>query len=212
MNAKPSLLIIGNSNVGKTSITRLLMPNPRKFKGKTGKIPGSTLLIKPVSQTNLSYKIVDLPGFGYMKHSSHRRQEHIKKQIVIHIEKHHTEYFCGLVVINILRIEDELEKYFLKNKTTIPLSFELINFLKEFQIPLIILINKIDKVSILEKRRTIKLFLDCAKEYNLNIKSSSDLNKDNESEILYMEFSALKRVNLDKLKKKINASCHNYKI
>ncbi|MFX1467859.1 MAG: GTPase, partial [Promethearchaeota archaeon] len=76
MNKKPSLLIIGNSNVGKSSITRLLLPNPRKFKGKTGKIPGSTLLIKPISQPNLSYQIVDLPGFGFMKKTSHRREEH----------------------------------------------------------------------------------------------------------------------------------------
>ena len=50
MKEKPSLLIIGNSNVGKSAITRLLMPNPRKFKGKTGKKPGSSLLIKSVSQ------------------------------------------------------------------------------------------------------------------------------------------------------------------
>jgi GTP-binding protein EngB required for normal cell division len=42
MNEKPSLLIIGNSNVGKSSITKLLLPNPKIFKGKIGKSPGST--------------------------------------------------------------------------------------------------------------------------------------------------------------------------
>lgn len=203
MNEKPSLLIIGNSNVGKSSITRLLMPNPRKFKGKTGKKPGSTLLIKPISQSIMSYQIVDLPGFGYMKHSSHRRQEHIKKQIVIHIEKHHEDYFLGLVVINVLRIEDELEKYFIQNKKTIPLSFELINFLKEFKIPLLILINKIDKVSILDKKRIIKLFIDSAYEYNLNLVPYLDFNTNNKSEIPYLEFSALKKINLQKLKQNI---------
>ncbi|MHA2185967.1 MAG: GTPase, partial [Promethearchaeota archaeon] len=78
MNEKPSLLIIGNANVGKSSITKLLLPNPRHFKGKIGKTPGSTLMIKPISQQNLPYKIVDLPGFGYTKHSSRRRSEHIK--------------------------------------------------------------------------------------------------------------------------------------
>ena len=108
---KPSLLIIGNSNVGKSSITKLLLPNPRKFKGKTGKQPGSTLLIKPISLPQMPYDILDLPGFGYMKSSSRRREEHIKKQLVVHIEKHHDDYFFGLVIINILRIEDELKKY-----------------------------------------------------------------------------------------------------
>ncbi|UCD00633.1 MAG: 50S ribosome-binding GTPase [Promethearchaeota archaeon] len=200
MSEKPSLLIIGNSNVGKSSITRLLMPNPRYYKGKSGKKPGSTLLIRPISHSNMDYQIVDLPGFGYMKHSSHRRQEHLKKQIVIHIEKHYQDYFFGLVVINILRIEDEIEKYFIQNKKTIPLSFELIGFLKEFKINLLILINKIDKVSIFDKNRFIKLFLDSANEYNLKLVKYADFDASRELEIPYLEFSALKRINLKKLK------------
>ena len=77
MKQKPSLLIIGNSNVGKSTITRSLLPNPKKFKGKTGKSPGSTLLIKPITQPSMAYQIVDLPGFGYMKHTSRRREEHV---------------------------------------------------------------------------------------------------------------------------------------
>ena len=133
MKQKPSLLIIGNSNVGKSTITRSLLPNPKKFKGKTGKSPGSTLLIKPITQPSMAYQIVDLPGFGYMKHTSRRREEHVKKQIVVHIEKHNKDYFFGLIVINILRIEDEIDKFFFQNKETIPLSFELIKFLKEFE-------------------------------------------------------------------------------
>ena len=196
MNQKPSLLIIGNSNVGKTSITRLLMPNPRKFKGKIGKTPG-----KSITQENLPYNIVDLPGFGYVSQSSRRRAEHIKKQMVIHIEKHHTDYFFGLVVINILRIEDELEKYFIQNKKTIPLSFELVNFLKEFQIPLLIIINKIDKVSNLDKIKNIKLFVESAKEYGISIVHLNKRELNNKEEIPYLDFSALKKTNLEKLKK-----------
>lgn len=199
MTAKPSLLIIGNSNVGKTSITRLLLPNPKKFKGKTGKKPGSTLLIRPISQPNLPYQIVDLPGFGYMKKSSRRREEHVKKQIVIHIEKYHQDYFFGLVVINILRIEDEIDKYFIQNRKTIPLSFELINFLLEFKIPLLILINKIDKLSHRDVRRKINLFIDAAKEYGLMLVHLDKYQKEDEFKIPYLEFSALKKINKNKL-------------
>ena len=200
MKKKPSLLIIGNSNVGKSSITRLLLPNPKKFKGKTGKTPGSTLLIKPIIQTNLPYQIVDLPGFGYMKHSSRRREEHIKKQIVVHIEKHHRKYFFGLVIINILRIEDEINKYFIQNKDTIPFNFELIKFLDEFEIPLLIIINKIDKFSIFDKKRAIKLFIDSVNEYGLNLIHLNDFKYENKAEIPYLEVSALKKINIDKLK------------
>ncbi len=200
MNEKPLLLIIGNSNVGKSSITRLLLPNPRKFKGKIGKHPGSTLLIKSIIQTDLPYKIVDLPGFGYIRRVSHRREEHIKKQIVIHIEKHHQDYFFGLVVINILRIKDEIEKYFIHNQETVPLSFELIKFLREFDIPILLIFNKIDKVSNLDKSKSIRLFIESAEKYKLNLVHLDDHEFHDKAEIPYLEFSALQKINIEKLK------------
>ncbi len=203
MNVKPSLLIIGNSNVGKSSITRLLLPNPRKFKGKIGKSPGSTLLVKSITQPNLSYKIIDLPGFGYASHSSRRRAEHIKKQIVLHIEKHYDDYFFGLVVINILRIEDEINKYFVLDNKTIPLSFELIQFLNEFKVPFLIIINKVDKFSTFDKKRIIQLFINSAKEYGLNLVHLNSYKNKNNFEIPYLEFSALKKINLKELKQAI---------
>lgn len=200
MKQKPSLLIIGNSNVGKSSITRLLMPNPRKFKGKIGKTPGSTLLIKPITQDNLPYKVVDLPGFGYISQSSRRRGEHNKKQIVVHIEKHYEDYFLGLIIINILRIEDEIQKYFIQNRKTIPLSFELIQFLNEFKIPLLVIFNKIDKFSNLDKKKIINLFVESAKEHGLKLVHLIDRKIEKKSEIPYLEFSVLKKTNLTKLK------------
>jgi len=201
MREKPSLLIIGNSNVGKTSITRLLLSNPRKFKGKSGKKPGSTLLIKPIVQPNMRFQIIDLPGFGYMNHSSHRREEHIKKQIVIHLEKHHKDYFLCLIIINVLRIEDEINKYFIQNKKTIPLSFELINFLNELNIPLLVIFNKIDKLSNYDKNRIITLFLNSTSEFKLELIPLNELKKESKNQIPFLEFSALKKINLDKLKK-----------
>ncbi len=203
MLEKPTLMIIGNSNTGKSSITRLLLPNPKLFKGKSGKTPGSTLLIRPISQPGLKYQIVDLPGFGYMKSSSKRREEHIKNQIVSHVEHHHEKYFLALIIINILRIEDELTKYFTRNQTTIPLSFELIDFLSEFKMPKIIILNKIDKVSTLDKTRIISVFLKKAEEngYKL-IPLEKYILKDPES-IPYLEFSALKKLNLGTLKTSI---------
>jgi GTP-binding protein EngB required for normal cell division len=204
MKKKPTLLIIGNSNVGKSSITRLLLPNPRKFKGKTGKQPGSTLLIKPITLPQMTYDIMDLPGFGYMKSSSRRREEHIKKQLVVHIEKHHDDYFFGLVIINILRIEDELKKYHFKSQITIPLTFELIKFLKEYNIPLLVILNKIDKISIFDKKKIISLFINSAKDYGLNLIHVNEKIDNDRSKTFYLEFSALKKINLDKLKRTIN--------
>ncbi|MFO8019161.1 MAG: GTPase [Promethearchaeia archaeon] len=203
MDDEKYLLIIGNSNVGKSSITRLLLPHPKRFKGKTGKSPGSTLQIKPIFQHGMSYKIVDLPGFGYMRHSSKRREDHLKKQIVVHIEKKHHRYFFALVVINILRIEDELEKYHYLNQKTIPLSFELINFLREFQIPLLVIMNKIDKLNNFHVRRRIRLFVNTATQYGLNLLHLDEYRHEDEI-IPYLEFSALNKTNLGKLKKELH--------
>jgi len=203
MKEKPSLLIIGNSNVGKSSIAKLLIPNPKLYKGKVGKSPGSTRLIRSLDLENMPYKIVDGPGFGYMKSASKRREEHVKQQIVIHVEKHHQEYFLGLVVLNALRIEDELDKYFIKNRKTIPLSFELIQFLREFSMPILLIINKIDKVSIFDKKRIMSLLIDAGTKYGLSFITLDDYQK-HEKGIPYLEFSALKKTNLEDLKKCIN--------
>jgi GTP-binding protein EngB required for normal cell division len=203
MKEKPSLLIIGNSNVGKTSITKLLLPNPKDFKGKTGKDPGSTLLIKSLSHPDLPFNILDLPGFGYMKDSSRRREEHTKKQLIIHIEKNYAQFFFSLIVINILRIEDELTKYHSAHSHTLPLSYELIQFLKEFKLPVLIIINKVDKVSNYHKNRIISLFVEKAKSYNLILAPLTKI-EDYKGVIPYIEFSAFKKLNLNLLKTIIN--------
>ncbi len=210
MEEKPSLLIIGNSNVGKSTIAKLLLPNPSQYKGKIGKTPGSTLLIKPITQKQMSYQIVDLPGFGYMKKESRRRQEHIKQQLVSHIENYHDKYFFGLVVLNVLRIEDELGKYFYEKQKTIPLSFEMITFLLEFAIPILILINKIDKISNFDEIRIIKFFIDSARRYGFNIVHLDHFNYDYQVQLPYLKFSGLKKTNLGKLKKIINFFFTNY--
>jgi len=201
MKDKPILLIIGNSNVGKSSITRLLVPNPKEFKGKRGKKPGSTVLIKPIDQPDMPYQIVDLPGFGYMKHASKRREEHIKRKIVVYIEKQHQNCFLALIIVNILRIEDEIQKYYIDNQVTIPLTFELINFLREYDLPVVIVINKIDKLSILDKNRRISLLVQAARDYNIPLFEFKTINEITQKSISYIEFSALKKTNLHDLKK-----------
>ena len=208
MSDKPSLLIIGNSNVGKSAIASLLLPNSKSYKGKSGKYPGSTQLIKSISHLKLPYEIIDLPGFGFMKGISRRREEHTKKQLILHIEKHYSDYFLALVIINILRIEDELTKYHSANSTTLPLSYELIQFLKEFNFPLLIIINKIDKVSDYHKQRIISLFVESAGEYNITLVPLARIENYPNS-IPFLEFSALKKINLSLLKQYIEFNLPN---
>ncbi len=206
MKEKSSLLIIGNSNSGKSSIAKLLLPHPKEYKGKIGKDPGSTLLIKPIEQKDLPFKIIDMPGFGFAAHSSRRRTEHIKNQIVLHIEKHHQDYFYALIIVSVLRIQDEITKYFLESEETVPLSFELITFLRENSLPLLIIFNKTDKLSKYDKDKVIRLFIDSAKEYGLNMIDLEHYREELEEQIPYLEFSAVKKINLGKLKEIIYKS------
>ena len=85
----------------------------------------------------------------------------------------------------------------------IPLNFELIQFLNEFNIPLLIILNKIDKFSIYDKDRVINLFLTAAEEFGINMVNLREFTVKNDSRIPYLEFSALKKTHIKELKKVI---------
>jgi len=197
---KPVLIIIGNSNVGKSRLARHLISNPKKFKGKSGKIPGTTLLIKKIQDPLIPFDILDLPGFGYMKGTSRRRTEHIRKQIVIYIEKHYKEIFLGIVVVNILRIRDEMEKWFYKNEKSVPLTFEFITFFKEFNIPIVVILNKIDKLSKFDQKNASDLFFDVAKKFGLKPVKYEDFFNFDEKNLPVLLTSALKREGVEEMK------------
>ncbi len=216
MKVKPLLVIIGNSNVGKSTITKKILPKSHNFKGKTGKHPGSTLLIKTIPST-LPYDIVDLPGFGFMKSTSRRREEHIKKSMVKFLEKRSLNIFYALVVINILRIEDELSKYYLKNENTIPLSLEILDFLTELEVRFLIVLNKIDKVSQYDLNKIKNLFIELANSYGYDIIEFKE-NIDKEElfnfkpkQVPLVQISALKNINFDSVRKVITFSFEQYK-
>lgn len=197
---KPVLIIIGNSNVGKTSITRYLVSNPKKFKGKTGKIPGTTLLLKKIQDPLMPFDILDLPGFGFMKRSSRRRTEHIRKMIIIHIEKHFKEFFLGIVVVNALRIRDELEKWFYKSEETIPLTFEFINLFKEFNTPVLVVLNKIDKLNLIDRKKIETFFFDSATKFGLKLVKFNEFKGFDSSAFPVLMTSALKKIGIKELK------------
>ncbi|MEJ2296179.1 MAG: hypothetical protein P8Y23_15615, partial [Candidatus Lokiarchaeota archaeon] len=104
-------------------------------------------------------------------------------------------------VINILRIEDEIQKYYINNQATIPLSFELLNFFRDFNVPILIIINKIDKLSHFDKESKLAFFTNTAREYNIPLSKFEDIKNLSKDAITYLEFSALKKTNLYDLKK-----------
>ncbi|MFW9601403.1 MAG: ribosome biogenesis GTP-binding protein YihA/YsxC, partial [Prevotella sp.] len=78
---KPEYAFIGRSNVGKSSLINMLCNN--KKLAKTSSTPGKTLLINHFIINNEWY-IVDLPGYGFAKHSKSVKQR-LEKMISSYI-------------------------------------------------------------------------------------------------------------------------------
>ncbi len=208
-NNKPILIVIGNSNVGKSSLTRYLIRDPKSFKGKSGKLPGTTLLLKKIQDPETPYDILDLPGFGYMKGTSKRRTEHIKKMMVIHLEKHNKEFFLALVVVNILRIRDELEKWFYKSDTSIPLTFELITLFKEFNVPIVLILNKIDKLNTIDRKNTEEFFIEAAKKFGIKPVRYEEFKGFTREQFPVLLTSASKKINVEEMKQIVQTRYEN---
>ena len=76
---KPEIVLLGRSNVGKSSLINILMG--RKSLARTSSQPGKTRLINfylvqaKQDEQKLSWYFVDLPGYGYAKASKTEREK-----------------------------------------------------------------------------------------------------------------------------------------
>ena len=68
----PECCLIGRSNVGKSSIINAITKS--KNLAKTSKTPGRTQSIN-IYEINKKLNVVDLPGYGYAKHSIYIREQ-----------------------------------------------------------------------------------------------------------------------------------------
>ena len=77
-SSKPLIVFAGRSNVGKSSVIRLL--TGRKI--RVGKSPGSTRWEQWIDLDSVT--IVDIPGFGYMASTSKTDIEETKTRVIQH--------------------------------------------------------------------------------------------------------------------------------
>ncbi|MHA1341152.1 MAG: GTPase [Promethearchaeota archaeon] len=196
---KQKLVVLGNSNVGKSTFVRFLIGNPKITIGIAGKHAGSTKTIKKYSFSNLPFDIIDLPGFGAMTTITKYEREKVHNSIINYIESNRQYIFLAVVIVNSIRINDELEKWYYQNKETIPLSFEFVSWLDELKIPCIVLINKIDKLKksqISQIERKIRMIFEEFGFREKEIDCNSGL-------ILIKSISLKKGINLQGLKELI---------
>ena len=121
----------GRSNCGKSSILNALTNN--KKLAKTSKTPGRTQAINffDIDSTG-TFKIVDLPGYGYAKVSKKMRSEWCQE-----IEK----YLMTRKSLNALCIIMDIRHPFKED------DLKLINWCETKDLPMILLLNKADKLS-----------------------------------------------------------------
>tara|TARA_B100001057_G_scaffold312799_1_gene312874 strand:+ start:110 stop:709 length:600 start_codon:yes stop_codon:yes gene_type:complete len=137
----------GRSNCGKSSILNALTNN--KKLAKTSKTPGRTQSINVFEiKSNSDFKIIDLPGYGYAKVSKKMRASWGQE-----IEK----YLMTRQCLNALCIIMDIRHPFKEDDES------LIDWCESKDLPMILLLNKADKLS---KSQITKTVLNATKELN----------------------------------------------
>jgi len=137
---KPEYAFIGRSNVGKSSLINAL--TQRKSLARVSKSPGKTQTIN-LFEINDSWRLVDLPGYGYAKVSQKQREQ------------------WDQMIINYLSFRTNLVTAFVLVDGRIPpqkVDLEFIGRLGKKGIPFVILFTKWDKVKTKDRTKTLNTY------------------------------------------------------
>ena len=128
-DGKPEFLLVGRSNVGKSSFINTL--TNRRNLARISAIPGKTQTLN-FYLINKSFYLVDVPGYGFAKVSKNLKNK------------------FGLIIEDYLKERDNLKMVFMlidfRHKPTND-DVMMYEYLKYYQIPVTIIATKSDKVS-----------------------------------------------------------------
>ncbi len=143
----------GRSNVGKSSLLNLI--TARRKLAKTSGSPGKTRTINFYSINDDSFRIVDLPGYGYAKVS---KAETLKWGQMI--EEYLIERPNLIKVIQLVDIRHKPTKQ----------DIQMYEFLKYYQLDGIVVATKADKISNNDREKSLKLI-----RQTLGMKASDEI-------------------------------------
>ena len=139
---KPEFLLVGRSNVGKSSFINTLIH--RKNYARTSSQPGKTQTIN-FYLVNDEFYLVDAPGYGFANVSKPMRKK------------------FGLMMEDYLINRPNLKNVFMlidfRHKPTSD-DLMMYEFLKYYDIPVTIVATKVDKVGITNRQKQRNLILD----------------------------------------------------
>lgn len=139
---KPEYLLIGRSNVGKSSFINTLVN--RKNYARTSGRPGKTQTIN-FYNVNDEFYLVDAPGYGYAGVSKTKRNK------------------FGLMIEDYLVNRENLKQVFLlvdfRHRPTND-DILMYNYLKYYKIPVTIVATKVDKIGITLQQKQRNAILD----------------------------------------------------
>jgi GTP-binding protein len=171
----PEFLLVGRSNVGKSSFINSLIG--RKNYAKTSSTPGKTQTLNFYICNNNFY-LVDVPGYGYA-----------------YVDKTTQKKF-GLMIEEYLKTRENLKLVFMLVDARIkPTDNDVLmyNYLKYYNIPTVIVATKYDKIKASAREKNLKVI-----ESTLNLSQNdkivyfSSITKKGKEEILNLIANRLK--------------------
>ncbi|MBQ8891327.1 MAG: YihA family ribosome biogenesis GTP-binding protein [Bacilli bacterium] len=166
-NKKAEFLLVGRSNVGKSSFINTLLN--QKNLARTSSRPGKTQTLNFYLVNDLFY-LIDVPGYGYAS-VNHEQQKKM-----------------GLMIEEYLEHREEMKRVFMLVDYRIkPTENDVLmyQFLKYYNIPVTLVVTKDDKVSPSKKERNLKIIKDTLNiAIGDNVIVFSSVNKTGREEIL----------------------------
>jgi len=137
---RDEIVLVGRSNVGKSTLMRELTGHDVT----TGRKPGVTRKPNHFDWASEKFMFTDLPGFGFMEGVSEERREQIKTDVVRYVEEYADRILVAVLVVDGKSVIDIIDRH--SGPDEIPHDVEMFHFLQEVGVPVVVAVNKMDKV------------------------------------------------------------------
>ncbi|MFC4448811.1 GTP-binding protein EngB [Halorussus aquaticus] len=134
------VVFVGRSNVGKSTLMRELTGHTFD----TGSKPGVTRSPNHYDWASDDFVLTDLPGFGFMSGVPEEQREQIKTDIVRYVEDNADKILVGVLVVDGKSAVDIIDRH--SGEDEVPYDVEMFYFLRDVDIPVVVAVNKMDKV------------------------------------------------------------------